>query len=71
MLPFGSVAFPIVGIRGRVLVETMRGLRPVAVGTKGLRPVMGESPGVAMEIGVNMARFVRGIMDMLGIETIP
>lgn len=66
MVPFGSVVFPIVGIRGLVGLEAIRGLRPVAVGTKGLRPdigVMDESPGVAMDMGVNIERFAPGIMD--------
>ncbi len=74
MVPFGRVAFPTVGIRGLMGVEATRGLRPVAVGTKGVRPVIGakgESPGVAMDIEVNMARFVPGIMDMLGTAPIP
>lgn len=74
MVPFGSVVFPIVGIRGLLGVEAIRGLMPVAVGTKGVRPVIGvkvESPGVAMGIGVNMARFVPGIMGMLDTEPIP
>lgn len=68
------VGFPMVGIRGRVGVEAIRGLRPVAVVTKGARPdigVKGESPAVDMEIGVNMARFVPGIMDMLGTVPMP
>lgn len=68
MVPFGRVAFPTVGIRGLEEEEAIRGLMPVAVGTKGVRPVIGvkgESPGVAMEIGVNIARFVMGIMGML------
>ena len=68
MEPFGSVAFPMVGIRGLVGVGAIRGFRPVAVGTKGARAVIGvkgESPRVAMEIGVNIARFVpaRGMLD--------
>lgn len=74
MVPFGRVAFPTVGIRGLLGVEAIRGLRPVVAVTKGVRPVIGvkgESPGVAMEIGVNMARFVPGIMDMLGIAPRP
>lgn len=74
MVPFGRVVFPTVGIRGRVGVEAIRGLRPVAVGTNGVRPVIGvkgESPGVAMVIGAIMARFVPGIMDMLGTDTVP
>lgn len=74
MEPFGRVAFPTMGIMGLVGVEAIRGLRPVAVGTKWVRPVIGaigESPGVAMERGVNMARFGPGIMDMLGREPIP
>lgn len=74
MVPFGRVAFPTVGIRGLLGVEAIRGLMPVAVVTKGVRPVIGvkgESPGVAMERGVNMARFVPGIMDMLGTAPIP
>lgn len=71
MVPFGSVVFPMVGIRAGL--EAIRGLRPVAVGTKGVRPVIGvmdmdESPGVAMDIGVNMERFAPGIM---GTELIP
>lgn len=68
MVPFGRVALPPVGIRGLGEVEAIRGLMPVAVGTKGVRPiigVIGESPGVAMETGVNIARFVPDIMDML------
>lgn len=63
-----------VGIMGRVGVEAIRGLRPVAVVTKGVRPdigVKGENPAVDIEIGVNMARFVPCIMDMLGTVPIP
>lgn len=74
MVPFGSVALPMVGIMGMEEVEDISGLSPVAVGTKGVRPVIGakgESPGVAMDMGVNMARFVPGIMDKLVIEPIP
>lgn len=74
MVPFGMVVFPMVGIRGRVGVGAIRGLRPVAVVTKGVRPdigVKGESPAVDMEIGVNMVRFVPGIMDMLGTVAMP
>lgn len=70
MVPLGIVAFPMVGIRGLLWVEAIRGLRPVAVGIKGVRPAIGESPGVAMEIGVNMDRFVPGLMDMLGRDPI-
>lgn len=69
MVPFGRVAFPTVGIRGLLGVEAIRGLRPVVAGTIGVRPVIGvrgKSPGVAMVRGVNMVRFVPGIMDMLG-----
>lgn len=54
-----------VDIRGLGGLEAMRGLSPVAVGTKGVRPVIGvkaESPGFAMEMGVNMERFAPGIM---------
>lgn len=64
-MPFGSVA---------ALPTVRRGFRPVAVGTKGVRPVigtMGVSPGVAMEMGVNRERFVPDIMDMLGRVDIP
>lgn len=74
MVPFGMVAFPTVGIRGLLGLEAIRGLMPVAVGTIGVRPVIGvkgESPGVAIEIGVNRARFVPGIMDMLDRGPIP
>lgn len=74
MVPFGRVVFPMVGIRGLVGVEDIRGFRPVAVGTKGVMPVIGvkvESPGVAMAIGVIMERFVPGLIDMLGTDTIP
>lgn len=74
MVPFGRVVFPTVGIRGLVGVEAIRGLRPVAVGTNGVRPVIGvkgESPGVAMVIGVIMERFVPDIMDMLGTDMVP
>lgn len=66
------VPFPMDPIIGPEGVGAIRG--PVTVGTKGVRPVIGvigESPGVAMEIGVNMARFVPGIMDMLGTGAIP
>lgn len=72
--PFGRVLFPMVGIRGCEGVETIRGLRPVAVVTKGVRPdigVMGASPVVDMEIGVNIAMFVPGIMDKLCIVPTP
>lgn len=41
MLPLGSVAFPTVGIKGCVGVGVIRGLRPVAVVTKGVRPDIG------------------------------
>lgn len=76
MEPFGRVVFPMVGIRGLEEVEAIKGLMPVAVGTKGVRPVIGvivASPGFAMEmdIGVNMARFVPGIIDIVGTEDIP
>lgn len=74
MVPFGRVLFPTMGIRGLVGFEAIRGLRPVAVGTNWVKPVIGaigESPGDAMEMGVNIVRFVPGIMDMLGPETIP
>lgn len=74
MVPFGNVALPMVGIRGLVGVDPISGFRPVAVGTNGVRPVIGAkgvSPGVVMEMGVNMARFVPGIMDKLGTEPKP
>lgn len=74
MVPFGRVVFPTVGIRGLVGLEAIRGLRPVAVGTKEVRPVIGvkgESPEVAMAIGVIMGRFVPPIMDMLGTDMVP
>lgn len=66
MVPFGRVALPMVGIMGLVGVA-IRGLRPVAVGTKGVRPVIGdiaESPGVDMDRGANRARFDPGIIVM-------
>lgn len=74
MVPFDSVAFPTVGIRGLVVVELIRGLSPGAVGTSGVRVVIGargDSPGVVKEIGANMERFAPGIMEMFGIEPIP
>lgn len=74
MLPLGSVAFPTVGIKGCVGAAVIRGLRPVAVATKGVRPDIGvkvASPAADMGIGVNMPMFVPGIMDMLGTELIP
>lgn len=74
MVAFGIVAFPMVVIKGLVGVEAIRGLRPVAVGTKGVMPVIGvkgESPGVTMEIGVNMPRFAPGIVGMVGTTPIP
>lgn len=74
MVPFGSVAFPRVGIRGLVGVEPIRGLSPVAVGTNGVRVVIGlrgKSPGVAIEIGFNIERFVPAIMDIEPIPRLP
>lgn len=74
MVPFGNVAFPTVGIRGLVGVDAISGFRPAAVGTKGVRPVIGAkgvSPEVDREMGVSMARFVPGIMDKLGPGPIP
>lgn len=74
MVPFGSVAFPMVVIKGLEAAEDIRGLRPVCIGTKGVTPaigVKGESPGLAIEIGVNMPRFAPGIMGMLGTRPIP
>lgn len=55
MAPFGKVPLPMVG---------MRGVMP-AMGARGA------SPAVGTVIGVNMARFVPGIMDMLGTVTKP
>lgn len=74
MLPLGSVAFPTVCIKVCVGVGVIRGLRPVAVVTIGVRPDIGvkvASPAVDMGIGVNMPMFVPGIMDMLGTVLIP
>lgn len=74
MLPLGRVAFPTVGIKGCVGVGVIRGLRPVAVVTKGVRPDIGvkvASPVVDMGIRVNIPMFVPGIMDMLGTVLIP
>lgn len=74
MLPLGSVAFPTVGIKGSVGVGDIKGLRPVAGVTKGVRPDIGvkvASPAVDMGIGVSMPMFVPGIMDMLGTVLIP
>lgn len=55
MAPFGKVALPMVGMRG---VMPDMGVR-------------GASPAVGTVIGVNMVRFVPGIMDMLGAVTKP
>lgn len=74
MVPFGSVAFPNVGNRGCVGAAVVRGLRPVAVGIKVVRPDIGvkpASPAGDMGIGVNMVRFVPGIRDKLGTVPIP
>lgn len=74
MVPLGRVVFPTVGIKGCVGAGVIRGLRPVAVVTKGARPDIGvklASPAVDMGIGVNMPMFVPGIMDMLGTLLIP
>lgn len=74
MVPLGRVVFPMVGTMGRAGVEAIRGLRPVAGVTKGVRPDIGvkvENPAVDIDIGVNMARFVPGIMDMLVTVPIP
>lgn len=74
MLPLGSVAFPTVGIKRCVGVGVIRGLRPVAVVTKGLRLDMGvkvASPAVDMGIGVNMPMLDPDIMDMVGTGLIP
>lgn len=65
MVPLGSPVFPTVGIRGLVAAEAISGFIPADVGTIGLRPVIGvkgESPGDAMERGVNMAKFDPPIM---------
>lgn len=74
MVPFGSVAFPTVGNRGCVGAAGIRGLRPVAVVTKVVRPDIGVKvarPAADMGIGVNMVMFFPGIMDMLGTVPIP
>lgn len=74
MVPFGSVAFPMVVNKGLVGVEDIRGLRTVGAGTKGVTPaigVKGESPGFAIDIGVNMPRLAPGIVAMVGITPIP
>lgn len=74
MAPFGKVALPMVGIRGCGVAEVLRGVKPVAVGPIGVRPDMGArgaSPAAGRDIGVNMERFVPGIMDMLGTGTNP
>lgn len=72
MVLFGIEGFPIEDIRGLMFVGAMRVLRPVGTWTRGVSPVMGESPGAATEIGVNMVRFVPGIIDMLrGVEPTP
>lgn len=64
MAPLGKVALPMVGMRGCEVVEVMRGLMP-DMGARGV------SPAVGTVIGVNMVRFVPGIMDMLGTVTKP
>lgn len=74
MAPFGKVPLPMVGIRGCGVAEVMRGVKPVAVGARGARPDMGARgarPAAGTDIGVNMERFVPGIMDMLGTGTKP
>lgn len=74
MVPLGSVAFPTVGNRGCVGTAGIRGLRPVAVVTKVVRPDIGVKvacPAADMGIGVNMVMFFPGIMDMLGTVPIP
>lgn len=74
MVPFGSVPLPIVGIMGLVGAEAINGFSPVAVGCNGVRPAIGvrvESPGFAMERGVNMERFPPGIMGKVDTEPIP
>lgn len=74
MAPFGKVVPPMVGMRGCGVVEVIRGVIPVAVGARGVRPGMGAkgaSPAAGTDIGVNMVRFVPGIMDMLGTVTNP
>lgn len=67
MVPFDSAVFPTADIRGLIGVEAVRGFKPIAVGIRGVRPVIGvkdESPGVAMETGVNVERFAPSIMGM-------
>lgn len=64
MAPFGRVALPMVGMRGCGAAEVMRGVMP-DIGARGA------SPAVGTVIGVNMVRFVPGIMDILGTVTKP
>lgn len=74
MAPFGKVVLPMVGMRGCGVAEVIRGVMPIAVGARGVRPDMGArgaSPAVGTVIGVNMPRFFPVIMDMLGTATKP
>lgn len=67
MVPLGSVAFPTVGNRGCVGAAGIRGLRPVAVVTKVVRPDIGVKvahPAADMGIGVNMVMFFRGTVPI-------
>lgn len=65
-MPFGRAVLPMAGISGCGGLEVIRGVKPVAVEARGVRPDMGAIGASPAEIGVNMARFVPGIMVMLG-----
>lgn len=70
-VPFGRAVLPMVGISGCGGLEVIRGVMPVAVEARGVRPDMGAIGASPAEIGVNMARFVPGIMVMLGTTPSP
>lgn len=70
-VPFGRAVLPMAGISGCGGLEVIRGVMPVAVEARGVRPDMGAIGASPAEIGVNMARFVPGIMVMLGTTPSP
>lgn len=70
-VPFGRAVLPMAGISGCGGLEVIRGVMPVAVEARGVRPDIGAIGASPAEIGVNMARFVPGIMVMLGTTPSP
>lgn len=70
-MPFGRAVLPMAGISDCGGLEVIRGVMPVAVEARGGRPDMAAIGASPAEIGVNMARFVPGILVMLGTTPSP